>query len=70
MGIFWDLIQQSEIQEQSKKAKNLEERVLILEKELSETKTVFKIKEIGASGENGDFFINEIHVYNKTRKNL
>ncbi|MFC4269062.1 MULTISPECIES: hypothetical protein [Polaribacter] len=42
MGIFWDLIQQSEIQEQSKKAKNLEERVLILEKELSETKTVLK----------------------------
>jgi len=42
MGIFWDLILQSEIQEQSKKAKNLEERVLILEKELSETKTVLK----------------------------
>ena len=42
MGIFWDLIQQSEIQEQSKKAKNLEERVLILEKELTETKTVLK----------------------------
>ncbi len=42
MGIFWDLIQQSEIQEQSKKAKNLEERVLVLEKELSETKTVLK----------------------------
>ena len=42
MGIFWDLIQQSEIQEQSKKAKNLEERVLILEKELSETKTILK----------------------------
>ena len=42
MGIFWDLIQQSEIQEQSKKAKNLEERVLVLEKELSQTKTVLK----------------------------
>lgn len=40
MGIFWDLIQQNEIQEQSKKAKNLEERVLFLEKELTDTKIV------------------------------
>ena len=42
MGIFWDLILQSEIQEQSKKAKNLKDRVLILEKELTETKTGLK----------------------------
>ena len=42
MGIFWDLIQQSEIQEQSKKAENLEERVTLLEQELAETKTVLK----------------------------
>ena len=42
MGIFWDLIQQSEIQEQSKKAKNLEERVLQLEQELKDTKIVLK----------------------------
>lgn len=42
MGIFWDLIQQSEIQEQSKKAKNLEERVFQLENELKETKVVLK----------------------------
>jgi hypothetical protein len=40
MGIFWDLIQQNEIQEQSKKADNLEERVSLLEKELSDTKIV------------------------------
>lgn len=42
MGIFWDLIQQSEIQEQSKKAKNLEERVLQLEQELKDTKIVLR----------------------------
>ena len=42
MGIFWDLIQQNEIQEQSKKAKNLEERISQLEKELQDTKLVLK----------------------------
>jgi hypothetical protein len=42
MGIFWDLIQQSEIQEQSKKAKSLEEKVSILEKELNATKILLK----------------------------
>jgi hypothetical protein len=42
MGIFWDLIQQSEIQEQSEKAKNLEERVLQLETELSKTNSLLK----------------------------
>lgn len=40
MGIFWDLIQQNEIQEQSKKADNLEERVSQLEKELADTKII------------------------------
>ncbi len=40
MGIFWDLVQQSAIHEQSEKAKSLEERVLQLENELSETKTI------------------------------
>lgn len=40
MGIFWDLIQQNEIQQQSKKSKNLEERVILLEKELANTKTI------------------------------
>ncbi|MFY9241441.1 MAG: hypothetical protein WAO74_00285 [Polaribacter sp.] len=42
MGIFWDLIQQNEIQEQSEKSKNLEDRVLQLEKELIETKLILK----------------------------
>tara|TARA_R110002126_G_scaffold78829_1_gene196058 strand:+ start:11026 stop:11220 length:195 start_codon:yes stop_codon:yes gene_type:complete len=42
MGIFWDLIQQNAIQEQSKKSNSLEERVFILEKELADTKIVLK----------------------------
>jgi predicted HTH domain antitoxin len=42
MGIFWDLIQQSEIQEQSEKAKSLEEKVSILEKELNATKILLR----------------------------
>lgn len=42
MGIFWDLIQQNEIQEQGKKAENLEERISLLEKELTDTKLVLR----------------------------
>ncbi|SDS11951.1 hypothetical protein SAMN05216503_2033 [Polaribacter sp. KT25b] len=42
MGFFWDLIQQSKINEQSDKANNLEERVLILEKELQNTKILLR----------------------------
>mgnify|MGYP003631542110 FL=1 len=42
MGIFWDLIQQSEIQEQGEKANDLEAKVLILEKELNDTKILLR----------------------------
>lgn len=38
MGIFWDLIQQSEIEEQKEKAVSLEQRVLYLEEELEKTR--------------------------------
>lgn len=38
MGIFWDLMQQSKIEEQQAKASSLEERVQILEDELVRTK--------------------------------
>jgi hypothetical protein len=38
MGLFWDLIQQSEIEEQKGKADSLEERVNLLEEELNKTK--------------------------------
>ncbi len=40
MGLFWDLIQQSEIEEQKGKAESLEERVNDLEHELSNTKAL------------------------------
>lgn len=40
MGMFWDLIQQSEIEEQKDKAISLEQRVLYLEEELEKTKTL------------------------------
>ncbi|MDG1276143.1 MAG: hypothetical protein P8O16_02605 [Algoriphagus sp.] len=38
--MFWDLIQQSEIEEQKEKAVSLEQRVLYLEEELENTKTL------------------------------
>ncbi len=38
MGLFWDLIQQSQISEQHSRATNLEDRVAQLEEELSRTK--------------------------------
>jgi hypothetical protein len=40
MGLFWDLIQQSEIEEQKGKAESLDERVLLLEEELDKTKAL------------------------------
>ncbi len=40
MGLFWDLIQQSELDEQKGKADSLEERVAELESELSKTKAL------------------------------
>mgnify|MGYP000922937331 CR=1 FL=1 len=40
MGLFWDLIQQSELDEQKGKADSLEERVKALESELTKTKAL------------------------------
>ncbi|RNC83573.1 MAG: hypothetical protein ED556_13555 [Winogradskyella sp.] len=37
MGLFWDLIQQSEIENQKNKAASLEQRVADLEHELEKT---------------------------------
>jgi peptidoglycan hydrolase CwlO-like protein len=37
MGLFWDLIQQSQIHEQQDKADSLEQRVARLEDELKQT---------------------------------
>lgn len=42
MGIFWDLIQQDELEKQKKEANSLEERVEQLENELNKTKTLLK----------------------------
>ena len=42
MGIFWDLIPQREIQKQSEEANDLEAKVLILEKELNDTKMLLR----------------------------
>ncbi|WP_373395711.1 hypothetical protein V8V91_14335 [Algoriphagus halophilus] len=36
--MFWDLIQQSEIEEQKEKAVSIEQRVLYLEEELEKTR--------------------------------
>ncbi|MDP5105036.1 MAG: hypothetical protein NWQ31_02565 [Polaribacter sp.] len=42
MGFFWDLIQQTAIQEQLEKSEKLEDRVTNLEKELLETKSILR----------------------------
>lgn len=42
MGIFWELFQQNRINEQTEKAKNLEERVFQLEQELLATRKVLQ----------------------------
>lgn len=42
MGIFWDLMQQDELEKQEAKANNLEDRVLQLENELSKTRTLLR----------------------------
>ncbi|TDQ17013.1 hypothetical protein DFQ04_1661 [Algoriphagus boseongensis] len=40
MGMFWDLIQQSELENQKAKADTLEARVALLEEELTKTKAL------------------------------
>ncbi|MBT8287573.1 MAG: hypothetical protein HKN00_11185 [Flavobacteriaceae bacterium] len=42
MGIFWDLIQQDELEKQEDKANNLEERVEQLEQDLANTRTLLR----------------------------
>lgn len=42
MGIFWDLIQQDELEKQEAKANSLEDRVEQLEKELNNTRTLLR----------------------------
>jgi len=40
MGLFWDLVQQSQISDQQSRAESLEERVAYLEDELLKTKVL------------------------------
>lgn len=40
MGLFWDLIQQSQIEDQKQHAASLEDRVAHLENELDKTKAL------------------------------
>jgi chaperonin cofactor prefoldin len=40
MGIFWDLIQQSQISETESKAETLEKRVVVLEDQLYKTQRI------------------------------
>lgn len=42
MGIFWDLLQQDELEKQKKQANSLEDRVEHLEEELENTKALLK----------------------------
>jgi len=42
MGIFWDLLQQDELEKQKEQANSVEERVEILEVELANTKALLK----------------------------
>ncbi len=42
MGIFWDLLQQDELEKQQKQADNIEDRVAVLEEELLQTKALLR----------------------------
>ena len=42
MGIFWDLLQQDELEKQQEQANSLEDRVAILETELNQTRALLK----------------------------
>jgi DNA-binding protein H-NS len=42
MGIFWDLMQQDELEEQKEKAKTIEDRVTQLENDLTNTRELLK----------------------------
>ena len=42
MGIFWDLLQQDELDKQQKQADSVEDRVAVLEAELEQTRVLLK----------------------------
>jgi len=63
MGIFWDLVQQDEIEKQKEKATSIEERVKLLEEDLANTKALLRktlvalethlVKDIDGDGKTG-----------------
>ena len=63
MGIFWDLVQQDEIEKQKEQASSIEERVKILEEDLASTKVLLRktlialethlVKDIDGDGKTG-----------------
>jgi len=63
MGIFWDLVQQDEIEKQKEKASSIEERVKVLEEDLTNTKALLRktlialethlVKDIDGDGKTG-----------------
>lgn len=42
MGIFWDLVQQDELEKQKEQASSVEERVKLLEEDLANTKALLR----------------------------
>jgi hypothetical protein len=42
MGIFWDLLQQDELEKQQEQANSLEDRVALLEEQLVKTKELLR----------------------------
>ncbi len=42
MGLFWDILQQGQIDEQAEKSEDLEERVAALEEELKKTQNLLR----------------------------
>jgi hypothetical protein len=63
MGIFWDLLQQDELEKQQEQANSVEERVKLLEEDLVNTKALLKktlialethlVKDIDGDGKTG-----------------
>ena len=63
MGIFWDLLQEDELEKQQEQTNSIEERVQLLEEELATTKDLLKktlialethlVKDIDGDGKTG-----------------
>jgi DNA-binding protein H-NS len=64
MGIFWDLMQEDELEKQQAKAESVEERVKHLEEDLANTKELLRktlialethlVKDIDGDGKTGE----------------